>query len=244
MSIHTEARTHGQHPFFRRFQEYLSEFVYGGIDGSVTTFAVVAGSAGAGLDASVVIILGFANLIADGFSMSVGSYLSNKSEKATYRKHQQIEYWEVENIPEKEVEEVREIYREKGFEGELLEQVVDVITADKDRWVDVMMKEELEMVPGPKSPLGMAIATFIAFVVVGLVPLLVYVADYVNGIGSPNAFLISCLLTSVAFILIGYLKAYLTDSSIWKGVFETLLLGASAAALAYWVGHILERWLA
>ena len=99
-------------------QEYLGEFVYGGIDGSVTTFAVVAGSAGAGLPGSVIIILGFANLIADGFSMSVGSYLSKKSEMQNYEKHKKIEYWEVENIPEKEKEEIREIYREKGFEGE------------------------------------------------------------------------------------------------------------------------------
>lgn len=244
MSVqHHEESLHGSSPLLDRFQEYLSEFVYGGIDGSVTTFAVVAGSAGAGLDASVVIILGFANLIADGFSMSVGSYLSNKSEKANYEKHKQVEYWEVEHIPEKEREEIREIYQAKGFEGELLEQVVSVITADKDRWVDVMMKEELEMIPGPKSPFGMALATFIAFVVVGLVPLLIYVFDYLNGSTNANAFLISSVFTSLAFVGIGYLKAVLTASSIWKGVVETLFLGASAAALAYWVGNVLQSWL-
>ncbi|MEQ9022461.1 MAG: VIT1/CCC1 transporter family protein, partial [Pseudomonadales bacterium] len=83
-----------------RIQAYLGEFVYGGIDGSVTTFAVVAGSAGANLESSIVIILGFANLIADGFAMSVGSYLSTKSEKENYEKHKAIEYWEVDNLPE------------------------------------------------------------------------------------------------------------------------------------------------
>ncbi|NQZ77823.1 MAG: VIT1/CCC1 transporter family protein, partial [Ekhidna sp.] len=89
-----EDRLHGsKYPWINRFQEYLGEFVYGAIDGSVTTFAVVAGSAGANLDSAVVIILGFANLIADGFAMSVGSYLSNKSEKESYEKHKAVEYW-------------------------------------------------------------------------------------------------------------------------------------------------------
>ena len=117
-----EDRIHGsKYPLINRFQEYLGEFVYGGIDGSVTTFAVVAGAAGATLDSAVVIILGFANLIADGFAMSVGSYLSTKSEKDNYKKHENIEYWEVEHLPEKEKEEIRDIYRAKGFEGEILE---------------------------------------------------------------------------------------------------------------------------
>ncbi|MEO1655508.1 MAG: VIT1/CCC1 transporter family protein, partial [Bacteroidota bacterium] len=143
----SEPVIHKQNHHFARFQDYLGEFVYGGIDGSVTTFAVVAGAAGANLPSSVVIILGFANLIADGFAMSIGSYLSTKSEKDNYEKHRKIEYWEVANWPDKEREEIREIYQAKGFEGELLEKVVETITADKDRWVDVMMKEELEMIP-------------------------------------------------------------------------------------------------
>ena len=158
-----ENRIHNQSPLVQRFSIYLGEFVYGGIDGSVTTFAVVAGSAGAGLESSIVIILGVANLIADGFSMSVGSYLSAKSERERFRKHKAIEYWEIENLREEEIEEVREIYRNKGFEGELLEQVVAKITEDKDRWVNDMMKDELEMIEESKSPFAMGTTTFIAF---------------------------------------------------------------------------------
>ncbi len=93
-------------------REYISEFVYGGIDGAITTFAVVAGAAGAGMDASVVIILGFANLIADGFSMSVGSYFSTKTENDNYERHKTLEYWEIENLREKEIEEIN---REKNY---------------------------------------------------------------------------------------------------------------------------------
>jgi VIT1/CCC1 family predicted Fe2+/Mn2+ transporter len=111
----------------------LAEFVYGGIDGSITTFVVVAGAVGAGLDNSIIIILGFANLFADGFSMSIGAYMSPKSEKQHFQKQKAIEYWEVDNMPEVEREEIKEIYREKGFEEPLLTQVAEVITKDKDR---------------------------------------------------------------------------------------------------------------
>jgi VIT1/CCC1 family predicted Fe2+/Mn2+ transporter len=215
--------------------------VYGGIDGSVTTFAVVAGSAGANLDSSIIIILGFANLIADGFSMSVGSYLSNKSETENFEKHEQIEYWEIENIPESEREEIRKIYRDKGFEGELLEDVVSVITSDKDRWVDVMMKEELGMMQLSKSPLAMGLVTFFSFIIVGFIPLLIYVIDYFTIPPMHNLFGTSILLTSIAFIFIGLLKAVVNEKSILKGIGETLLLGSAAAILAYYVGNFLEK---
>lgn len=235
-----ENELHGQSDWFNRFQDYIGEFVYGGIDGSVTTFAVVAGAAGAQLDSAVVIILGFANLIADGFAMSVGSYLSTKSERQKYQKHKSIEYWEVDNLPEKEREEIREIYAAKGFEGELLEQVVDQITADKDRWVDVMMKEELEMAEETKSPFAMGAVTFISFVILGFIPLIIYVIDYTVGTEA-NLFVYSSVMTFIIFGLIGFAKSYVTNTSRIRGMMETLFLGGSAAVLAYFVGDILEK---
>lgn len=235
-----EDEIHGSQSFLHKFQRYLGEFVYGGIDGSVTTFAVVAGAAGADLSSAIVLILGFANLLADGFSMSVGAFLSTKSEQDNFEKHKKIEYWEIENIPKAEEEEIRTIYREKGFEGELLEKVVEIITADKDRWVDVMMKEELEMIKEQKAPLKIALVTYLSFLLVGIVPLSVYVGDYLFDIRC-NLFFYSCLFTSLAFILIGFLKSHVTQTSRWKGIAETLMLGAIAAAVAYLVGDVLER---
>jgi len=235
-----EDRIHGKNRYLSRFQDYLGEFVYGGIDGSVTTFAVVSGAAGANLESSIVIILGFANLIADGFAMSIGSYLSTKSEKENYHKHKSIEYWEVDNLPEKEREEIREIYASKGFEGELLDKVVDVITEDKDRWVDIMMKEELEMAEETKSPLKMGAITFLSFLMLGFIPLLIYVIDYLNPLQS-NLFFISLVLTGSCFVGIGFLKSVVTGTKKIKSVLETLLLGGAAATLSYYVGHFLER---
>lgn len=240
MSHPSEQSLHQTDTWLHKYQEYLGEFVYGGIDGCVTTFAVVAGAVGAGLDSAVIIILGFANLLADGFSMSVGAYLSTKSEQDNYQKHKAVEYWEVENIPEMEVEEIREIYQAKGFEGELLEQVVEVITADKDRWVDVMMKEELGMMKETRSPIWIGTMTYISFILVGLIPLLLYVYDYFVPF-SGDLFFWTCLLTSLGFISVGILKSYLTQTNVWKSTAETLILGAIAAGVAYFVGDLLEQ---
>lgn len=239
-SENQENLLHGRTSFLQKFQNYLGEFVYGGIDGSVTTFAVVAGSTGAELSSAVILILGFANLLADGFAMSVGAYLSTKSEQQNFEKHKKIEYWEVEHLPELEREEIRDIYRNKGFEGELLEKVVEVITADKDRWVDVMMKEELNMLKEQKSPFKIGAITYLSFVTIGLIPLVIYVWDYFLGFPG-DIFLTACLLTSIGFIVIGFLKTYVTQTNRWKGIVETLLLGAIAASVAYFVGDILEK---
>ncbi|MFT4736120.1 MAG: VIT1/CCC1 family predicted Fe2+/Mn2+ transporter [Cyclobacteriaceae bacterium] len=219
---------------------YMGEFVFGGIDGCVTTFAVVAGASGAHLDSSVVIILGFANLLADGFSMSVGSYLSSKTEKEQYEKHRQHEYWEIENLYETEVEEIRAIYREKGFEGQLLEDIVTKITEDEDLWVDTMMKEELEMVKETKSPFQMGTATFISFIIFGMIPLSVYVIDFFLQLES-SLFMYSAILTSIGFIIIGFLKSKFNETSIFRSIGETLLLGGAAATLSYYVGGIIEQ---
>ena len=240
-ALHSTGLNQGS-SFSDKLQEYLGEFVYGGIDGSVTTFAVVAGSTGANLDSSIVIILGFANLLADGFAMSVGSYLSAKSERAVYEKHKQTEYWEVDNMPKQEREEVKEIYQEKGFEGELLEQVVEVICSDRDRWVNVMMKEELEMIPDVKSPFATGATTYISFILVGIVPLITYVWDYAIQ-PLENVFWIASSLTVLAFVGIGWLKSFVTETSKTKGILETLLLGALAAAVSYFVGDILEQFI-
>ncbi|MGB5693806.1 MAG: VIT1/CCC1 transporter family protein [Flavobacteriaceae bacterium] len=226
-------------PLKNRFEKYLGEFVYGGIDGCVTTFAVVAGSVGAGLDSAIIIVLGFANLLADGFAMSVGAYLSSKSNKDNYQKYRQIEYREIKDTPEDEREEIRQIYRAKGFSGDLLEQVVQVITSDKDRWVNDMMREELEMFDEDKSPIAIGAVTYISFIFIGLIPLIIYVVDLFYPLNE-NLFLISSILTALGFLIIGLFKAHVNHTFYWKGMLETLLLGGIAAVVAYYVGDLLQ----
>lgn len=236
----TPATRNGQSStLLNKFQEYLGEFVYGGIDGCVTTFAVVSGSVGADLSSSVIIILGFANLLADGFSMSVGAYLSAKSERESYDKRQKAEHWEVENFPKEEKEEIREIYRQKGFEGQLLEKVVDVITNDRKCWVDDMMKNELGLIRNHKSPLAIGLVTYLSFLAIGMIPLSVYVWHYFSPIQS-NPFIWASAFTSAGFLVIGLLKGKATGVNPLRGMAETLGLGILAAGVAYFVGDFLE----
>lgn len=237
----TKLHKGGKWLFFDK--EYIAEFVYGGIDGSITTFAVVAGAAGANADIRWVLIFGFANLIADGFSMSVGNYFSSKADRDNYDKHEAIEYWEIENLREKEIEEVREIYEAKGFKGKLLNDVVNTITSNKKVWVDTMMKEELEMTRESKSPLSTAIATFVSFNVVGLIPLLAYIVALFTDVNRDALFPISCVGTGASLILVGYLRGVVTDINKTKSILQTLLLGGLAAAFAYFVGEVLARWI-
>lgn len=235
-----EAHIHQESKYFQKLQEYLREFVYGGIDGAITTFAVVAGGFGADLDSGIIIILGFANLLADGFSMSVGAYLSAKSDKENFKKHESIEYWEIENLPEVEREEIMDIYRAKGFQGDLLEKVVDQITSNKDLWVAEMMKDELNLMEDSKSPFKIGLATFVSFLIVGFIPLLVYLWTFFYP-STINIFFWTSALTGFAFVVIGALKSLVNQTPAIKSIAETLALGLLAAIVAYYVGDILEN---
>lgn len=121
----------------------MADAALGATDGIVTTFAVVAGATGAYLSPGIVLIMGFANLLADGFSMAVGNYLAARSQQEYWVEEREREAWEVEQLPAAEQEEIRRLYRRKGFEGEVLESIVKTITGDKQRWLDEMMREEL-----------------------------------------------------------------------------------------------------
>ena len=170
----------------QHFEDYLSEFVDGGIDGAVTTFAVVAGATGARFDLKIILVLGFANLIADGFSMGVGSYLSSKAS------------------------------------------------------IELMQKRG-ESVTDEASPVINGLMTYLSFILIGLVPLLAYLADYVFGWGAENVFLLSILSTAVAFWAIGLLKSRVAKTPVVRAVFETVALGLIAAVLAFVLGDVLER---
>ena len=236
-----EDEFHDNTKFLGLDKTYISEFVYGSIDGVVTTFAVVASASGANMNIEVVIILGMANLIADGFSMSVGNYLSTKASRDNYDRNRQVENWEIDNMREKEVEEIREIYLAKGFSGDLLEQVVATITANREVWVETMMREELGLIKDDKTPIKTAAVTFGSFVTIGFIPLLAYFFAASAAGGAKQLFLISCISTGFALLLIGQLKSIVTAKSRWRGSLETFILGGLAAFVAYYVGYILEK---
>jgi len=160
-------------------RKYLAEFVYGATDGTVTTFAIIAGSVGATLSPNIILILGFANLLGDGFSMAASNYLSTKSE------------------------------------------------------IDLGNKNG-------KAPIKTAWATFLSFVVIGLVPLASFVFASFHPFIDENKFLISTLLTALAFLIIGGIKGVITKKNRFVSAFENFLVGGLAALIAFIVGYILK----
>ena len=220
--------------------QYIGDLVYGGLDGVITTFAVVSGVAGANLGAEVVLILGLANLFADGFSMATGAYLSSKSEHEYYEKERERELWEVEHFREGEKTELREIYEERGFSPEEADQLVQIYSRDDDRFVDAMMVDELGMLKDEGNPIFNGLATLGAFVLVGIVPLLVYLLGLAIPIPADQNFPIAIALSAVALFGLGLGKVTVTHRPPIQSGLETLLIGALAAGVAYGVGALLQ----
>lgn len=219
-------------------KQNISDAVLGGIDGCITTFAVVSGSVGAGFPSTVAVILGFANLIADGFSMAVSNYESSKAEQEFIESIKKLEEKHIDEIPEGEREEVRQIFQAKGFNDELLEKIVETITADKRIWLEVMLSEEhglSKICPAPSTSAGV---TFIAFIAVGTIPLIPYL---VSSLTMHQQFAISAFLAGIMFFLIGMLKSLVLAKPLFLSGIRTLLTGGAAAALAYFTAYFLRE---
>lgn len=214
---------------------YLRDWIYGGIDGAVTTFAIVAGVVGADMGARVILILGLANLLADGFSMAAGNYSGTKAEVDDYERLRERERAHIATIPEGERREVREILRRRGFDGKMLEEATDRITAEEDRWIDVMMHEEYGLARVMRSPLKAAGHTFAAFLVCGSVPLAPF------ALGLPHPFTWATISTGIVFAGIGAMKSKWSLVPAWRSALETFIIGVAAAGVAYVVGLLLDK---
>jgi VIT1/CCC1 family predicted Fe2+/Mn2+ transporter len=220
--------------------QYIGDMVLGGLDGIVTTFAVVSGVAGADLGANVLLILGMANLLADGFSMATGSFLSLKSEREYYEKEKSREAWEVKQFPQGEKRELLEIYRKQGYSMADSKRMVDIKSRNPKRWVETMMIEELGMLPDDRTPARSALATFSAFVLAGSIPLLVYLLGLVVPIAPAAAFVVSLAMSAVALFMLGAAKVVVTHRNPLISGLEMLLVGSLAAGVAYGVGILLK----
>lgn len=221
----------------------LEDFVYGATDGAVTTFAVVAGVVGASLSPAIVLILGFANLFADGFSMAVGNYLATKSQKEYIDRARQREEWEIDNLADQERQEIRDIYAGKGFKDEVLEEIVRIITSRRKVWVDTMMKEELGLIDDARRPRDTAITTFVAFNAIGVIPLVPFMAMYAIGAitTAADAFIYSSVFTGIAFFAIGAIKGRILQKPLARSGAGTLAVGGIAAVVAFVVGYLLNQ---
>lgn len=213
---------------------YLRDWIYGGIDGAVTTFAIVAGVVGAELSAGVVLILGLANLLADGFSMAASNYSGTKADTDDYARLREVELEHIRNNPEGEREEIRQIYRGKGYEGDELENMVTLITEHREVWLNTMLSEEYGRADVQRSALMAALSTFVAFVICGSVPLVPFL------LGIENAALWATGMTAIVFFGIGAVKSRWSLQGWLSSAIETLAIGLAAAGIAYGVGVLLS----
>jgi VIT1/CCC1 family predicted Fe2+/Mn2+ transporter len=204
---------------------YLRDWVYGGIDGSVTTFAVVTGVSGAELAPRIILILGVANLLADGFSMAASNFLGTRTEHQETDALRARERRHIAADPAGEREEVRQIFAAKGFADEDLERAVAI---------EFMLAEEYGLPRGMRSPRAAAMATFSAFLLCGLVPLVPYL------LRMQDAFALSIVMTGVAFFAIGSARSRWLLLSWWRAGFETFAMGSAAAAIAYAAGLLMR----
>ena len=213
---------------------YLRDWVYGGIDGAVTTFAVVSGVAGAQLSPNIMIVIGLASIVADGFSMAASNYSATKTEVDDRRRLRDVERSHIALFPEGEREEIRQILAGKGLSGAALEEAVAAITANEETWINTMLVEEYGLAPSVRSPLQAGAHTFLAFMLCGAVPLL----PFLLGLATP--LLWASALTATVFFAIGSAKSLWSLDHWTKSGAETLVIGLGAASMAYLIGHLLR----
>jgi VIT1/CCC1 family predicted Fe2+/Mn2+ transporter len=200
----------------------------------------VSGVAGAGLAPGVIIVLGIANLVGDGFSMAASNFLGTRAEDQHRDRLRRIEEEHIDRYPDGEREEIRQIMQAQGFENDDLARATDIITADRRRWIETMLKEEHGVSLVGPVPWKAASATFVAFLAIGLIPLLPFLVRLVADTELKSPYLWSTLMTGVAFFAVGAAKSRFVDQHwTWSGL-ETLTVGGGAAGLAYVCGVLLE----
>lgn len=240
-TVHRSAMTdeHGHSPeeIARRLSKgrrpgHLKDMIYGGIDGAVTTFAIVAGVEGAGLSHDVIVALGLANIIADGFSMAASNYSGTKAELDERKRIIRTEERHIAQHREGELEELRQILQMRGLSGEVLDEATTAVSQNKEHWIGLMLTDEYGLAKLEPEPMRAALATFAAFMVAGSVPLVPFV------LGLDDAFVVSIFATMVTFFLIGTGKSRWSLAKWWRSGGETLLIGGVAALLAYLVGGL------
>jgi len=218
--------------------DVIRDVVYGALDGIVTTFAIVAGAAGAGFTGGIVIIFGFANLVADAISMGFGAFLGTKSEQDFVKAEKRVLLGRIREDPEKQRHILKKAYHEKGFHGELLDSVVEVLTEEDDRWVNTAAQDVLDL-PHEEdlTPARDGVVTFFSFIVAGFMPLMAYLLP----VDSDMQFTLAIVFTALVLFIIGAARTRVTAEGFLRSGFEMLATGALAAGAAYTIGAVLAQ---
>lgn len=215
----------------------IRDLVFGANDGLIAAFAVVSGVNAAVQTSKIVFIAGMAEMIGGTISMGLGAWLAAKSEHEYIESERNREIYEIEHLPDRERQEIRDIYRAKGFDGAKLEEIVETICSDKQRWLDIMMKEELNLnVDEPKTPLKSALATGLAYAIGAAMPTFPYAF-----LTTKSAFALSIILTILTLFFVGAGKTYITGRNWLKSGMEAVIVGVLAASATYLIGKLVSN---
>jgi len=229
--------THLHHEEHLQSSDLLTDIVIGMSDGLTVPFALAAGLSGAVDSTAVIVLAGVAEIAAGSIAMGLGGFLAGKTEQDHYNSELKREYWEVDHLPEKEREEVREFFESLGLSKEVQEKAVDELVKDKDRWVSFMMKHELNLdKPDPKRARKSAFNIGMSYVVGGLVPL----SPYFFIDDSVEALKISVVITLICLFVFGYFKSKMTGVNPWTGGLKVMMIGAVAAGAAFTIAKLIE----
>eukprot|EP00736_Rhodelphis_marinus_P011250 Rmarinus@m.8076 len=223
--------------------KYIKPIIFGGLDGIITTFAIVAGVIGADMSTRVVVILGFANLLADAVSMGFGDYLSSDAELQYIHNERKREAWEFDVYPDGEKREMYELYEAKGLSSQDARTVVDTLALYPDQFLDHMMVEELGLMPTncEDSPIRGGLVTFASFVLFGSVPLCAFIAVHACGFQENESFAAACVITAIGLFALGGVKARFIKQSFLKSGSLMVMNGVAAAGAAFAIGKVLAE---
>ncbi|HET6766365.1 MAG TPA: VIT1/CCC1 transporter family protein [Chitinophagaceae bacterium] len=217
--------------------DFLRDVVIGMSDGLTVPFALAAGLSGAVDSTSIIVIAGIAEIAAGSIAMGLGGYLAGKTEQDHYTSELKREYYEVDNLRHREIEETKEFFKNIGLSEELQSKATEEIAKDKKQWVEFMMKYELGLdKPDPKRATKSALNIGLSYVVGGLVPLSPYFF-----IDTPlQALSISLVVTLLCLFVFGWFKSKITGMNPWWGALKVTLIGAAAAGAAFGVAKLFE----
>jgi predicted membrane protein (TIGR00267 family) len=235
-SNHVEAHDyHTRHDPHRRASG-LADIILGGQDGLVNVLGVILGVAAATSDSYIVLVAGLAATFAESVSMGAVAYTSTLAESDFYESELEREYRHISTVPDLERQEIREIYQDKGFKGDLLERIVDTITANRDVWVAVMMAEEHQLSPVQRrQALRAALVVGLSAIVGSLIPLLPFVFLSVK-----MSMVVSTLIAALTLFLVGAYKARMTVGHPGRSGLEMAIIGTLSALVGYVVGVLLK----
>jgi VIT1/CCC1 family predicted Fe2+/Mn2+ transporter len=215
--------------------ESVRDVVIGMADGLTVPFALAAGLSAAVTNTDVIVTAGLAEVVAGAIAMGLGGFLAARTDAEHYAAEELREHHEIDHLREREIDEVEQIFREYGLEGDALKSVVGAVAANRQRWVDFMMRFELGLErPDPKRAPISAATIGASYVVGGLIPLVPYM--FTQNIGT--ALQISVAATGVALLCFGAVKGYFTGVNKIRSALQTLLVGGLAAGAAYWLAHL------